>query len=117
MIALGCDHGGFDMKQIVIEYLEEKGIADEDEFNIILITDNLLQSNIYDYATFFYPNANAYSMTTKGNIPPNIDWSKRTIVFSESEEALMRFGVDVLSKEYNNIRYKTEHIWYYGEIK
>ena len=56
-------------------------------------------------------------MTTKGNIPPNIDWSKRTIVFSESEEALMRFGVDVLSKEYNNIRYKMEHIWYYGEIK
>ena len=24
MIALACDHGGFDMKQIVIEYLEEK---------------------------------------------------------------------------------------------
>ena len=30
MIALGCDHGGFDMKQIVIEYLEEKGIAYKD---------------------------------------------------------------------------------------
>ncbi len=26
MIALACDHGGFDMKQIVIEYLEEKGM-------------------------------------------------------------------------------------------
>ena len=30
MIALGCDHGGFDMKQIVIEYLEEKGIEYKD---------------------------------------------------------------------------------------
>ena len=30
MIALACDHGGFDMKQIVIEYLEEKGIAYKD---------------------------------------------------------------------------------------
>ena len=88
--------------------VEEKGIADEDDFNIILITDNLLQSNIYDYATFFYPNASAYSMTTKGNIPPNVDWSKRTIVFSESEEALLRLGVDIQSKEYS---------WYYGEIK
>lgn len=30
MIALACDHGGFDMKQIVIEYLEEQGIAYKD---------------------------------------------------------------------------------------
>lgn len=30
MIALGCDHGGFDMKQIVIGYLEEKGIEYKD---------------------------------------------------------------------------------------
>ena len=30
MIALACDHGGFDMKQIVIEYLEEKGIEYKD---------------------------------------------------------------------------------------
>ena len=30
MIALGCDHGGFDMKQIVIEYLEENGIEYKD---------------------------------------------------------------------------------------
>ena len=30
MIALACDHGGFDMKQIVIEYLEEQGIEYKD---------------------------------------------------------------------------------------
>lgn len=30
MIALGSDHGGFDLKQVVIEYLEEKGIAYKD---------------------------------------------------------------------------------------
>ena len=30
MIALGCDHGGYDMKHIVIEYLEEKGIEYKD---------------------------------------------------------------------------------------
>ena len=30
MIALACDHGGFDMKQIVIKYLEENGIEYKD---------------------------------------------------------------------------------------
>lgn len=30
MIALGCDHGGYDLKQKVIQYLEEKNIPYED---------------------------------------------------------------------------------------
>ncbi len=30
MIALGSDHGGYDLKQVVIGYLEEKGIAYKD---------------------------------------------------------------------------------------
>lgn len=30
MIAIGSDHGGYDLKQIVIRHLEEKGIACED---------------------------------------------------------------------------------------
>lgn len=29
-IALGCDHGGYDLKQAVIRYLEEQGISYED---------------------------------------------------------------------------------------
>lgn len=29
-VALGCDHGGYDLKQTVIKYLEEKGIAYKD---------------------------------------------------------------------------------------
>ena len=30
MIAIGSDHGGYDLKQVVIGYLEEKGIAYKD---------------------------------------------------------------------------------------
>lgn len=30
MIALGCDHGGFDLKQTVIGYLKEKGLEYKD---------------------------------------------------------------------------------------
>lgn len=29
-IALGCDHGGYDLKQAIIRYLEEQGISYED---------------------------------------------------------------------------------------
>ena len=30
MIALGCDHGGYELKQEIIKYLEEKGIPYQD---------------------------------------------------------------------------------------
>ena len=30
MIAIGSDHGGYDLKQVIIGYLEEKGIAYKD---------------------------------------------------------------------------------------
>lgn len=30
MIALGCDHGGYELKQEIIKYLEEKGLAYKD---------------------------------------------------------------------------------------
>lgn len=30
MIALGCDHGGYELKQEIIKYLEEKGIPYKD---------------------------------------------------------------------------------------
>lgn len=31
MVAIGCDHGGYDLKQVIIKYLEEKGIPYEDK--------------------------------------------------------------------------------------
>lgn len=31
MIAIGSDHGGYDLKKVIISYLEEKGIAYEDK--------------------------------------------------------------------------------------
>lgn len=30
MIAVGCDHGGYDLKQTILQYLEQKGIAYKD---------------------------------------------------------------------------------------
>ena len=31
MIAIGCDHGGYDLNQVIIKYLEEKDIPFEDK--------------------------------------------------------------------------------------
>jgi ribose 5-phosphate isomerase B len=30
MIAIGCDHGGYALKKVVMEYLDDKGIAYKD---------------------------------------------------------------------------------------
>ena len=30
-VSIGCDHGGYDLKQVIIKYLEEKGIPYEDK--------------------------------------------------------------------------------------
>ena len=30
MIGLGCDHGGYELKQEIIKYLEEKGLPYKD---------------------------------------------------------------------------------------
>lgn len=99
------------------DILEENEVSDTDDFNIILITDNLLQSNIYDYAKFFYPNAYACSTTSDGEIS-NIDWNKKTFIFAESEEMIQRwFDVGIQSRVYKNTRYKTDITWYYAEIR
>ncbi len=30
MIAIGCDHGGYDLKQVILKHLDERGIAYKD---------------------------------------------------------------------------------------
>ena len=43
MIALGCDHGGFTLKEVIIEYLKEKGMEYKD-------------FGCYDTSSCDYPN-------------------------------------------------------------
>lgn len=51
MIALGSDHGGYDLKQVVIGYLEEKGIAYKDF--------GCMDKNSCDYPMFGHAAAEA----------------------------------------------------------
>lgn len=91
--------------------LEEYGVLDTDEFNLVLYTDNVLQSNLQDYGKFFYPNAHIYSLKS-GETPQNLDWSMPTFLFGESGEVLAEFGPDIKRRSYRNPRYRTTVVWY-----
>lgn len=96
--------------------VKEHGLTAEDEFNLLLITDNILQSNIYDYATFFYPNAHAVS-TTSGEYMQDLNYELPTIVIGESEETVSMYCNKVEQVEYNNPRYQTTEEWYGGVLE
>ena len=51
MIAIGCDHGGYDIKNAVIEYLKEKGIEYKDY--------GCYSTESVDYPVFAYKVASA----------------------------------------------------------
>ena len=106
------------------ETLEENGLKNTDEFNLIIYTDNVLQSNIHDYAAFFYPNATTYSES--GYLyNSSIDYSKPSIYLAEdtrlkilepdnagTDEYIRFLKTATSSKTYNNLRYDTEVTWH-----
>ena len=112
----------------VIDYIEETldeyGMEPEDSFNLLICTDNILESNIHDYAKYFFPNAVTYSetgMSINGTPDPGL----MTFIYAEDErlnhpekgtaddafyEALLLSPTGF--KTYYNIRYKTDITWY-----
>lgn len=99
------------MLQYAEDTLEEYALEDTDEFNLILHTDNALQTNVYDYAKFLYPNAHAVSFGT-GTYPEGVDFSLPTIVFSENDDFSVYYGADVELRTFENKRYDSEVTWY-----
>lgn len=94
------------------ETVKERGLEPEDTFNLILFTDNLLQSNIYDYAKYLFPNANAISFSTD-SFPELLDYSIPTVYISESETLRMFAGDRLCEKNFKNKRYHFEGTWYF----
>ena len=109
--------------------LDENGLSVTDEFNLVIYTDNILQSNIHDYAKFFFPNAVTYSES--GNVyDSTIDLSKPTLFFAEderlrtlepddmgSDDYIQFLQTSMDSKTFKNFRYDTEITWYRKLIK
>lgn len=123
VINFGREHQSFNYFRYIqplkymLEYtedvLEENGLEATDEFNLVLHTNNLLQTNIYDYAKFLFPNATTYSAGT-GEYIGGLDDSLPTFVFGENE-AMYDMYPDVQSRTFENKRYKSTVIWYKSE--
>ncbi len=99
------------MFQYTSEVCGEWGLDAEDEFILILCTDNVFQKNLQDYCVYFYPNAHTYM--PNDDIPPAAaDNRLVTIVFGETEEAVEKYQGQLMHKTFVDKRYGTEHTWY-----
>lgn len=106
------------------ESLKEYDISPADDFNLIIYTDNILQSNISDYASFFFPNAETFSNSDNiYDIDP--DTTKPCFFFAEdlrlqnlipdsydSKSFIRLKNAPMSSQTYRNLRYDSEITWY-----
>lgn len=94
--------------------LKERNIADTEEFNLIFLTDNHLQSNLADYCAYFYPNAHTYVSGTS-EFPSEPDNSLPTLVFSESSASPVS-GFSIRDhRTWYHVRYRREFILFHME--
>ena len=97
------------------DLLAEQGIADTEEFNLILLTDNRLMSNLADYTAFFYPEANTYVFAIHNltdTLPEEIDSSLPTILFCETAGFPEWLSGKSDYKDFPNKRYHAIITWH-----
>jgi len=97
------------------ELLAGQNIADTEEFNLILLTDNRLLSNLSDYTTFFYPAAHPYVFAAhelSDTLPSDININLPTFILCETEAFPETAAGSVSSQSFENKRYKTDITWY-----
>jgi len=104
--------------------LDEYGLKEIDEFNMVVYTDNILEQNMYDYAKFFFPNAAVY--IGMENIYPDIeDEGLATFIYADDSRLdrlipeldpgpsyIKAKSTAMYKKEFNNKRYEFTAEWY-----
>lgn len=96
--------------------IEEQGMNAEDEFNLVLYTDNILIKNPADYCKFFYPRARVYT-PDQGVYPSELDTSLITFLYGETGLPEL---VQVSNKEvktFENKKYDMTLYWYKGIVE
>lgn len=93
------------------EIMQEEGLETEDEFNLILYTDNSLQTNLENYTRFLYPNAHTYAGACSEMLIEE-DSSLPTIVLSDQMSVEEKYSSDVVEYTYFEQRYKMDVKWY-----
>ena len=112
----------------IYDSLEEYGLKETDSFAVVMYTDNSLQSNLRDYASFFFPNAKIYSESGNAfdeNIQVSYEEGLVVFAFAEDERlseleapAYECSAFDALTaapqkySEHKNIRYDRKNSWY-----
>lgn len=97
------------------ELLEKQGIRDIEEFNLILLTDNRLLSNLSDYTAFFYPETHPYVFAVHefpDTLPTDIDTSLPTFLLCETEDFPKAMTGTLSNQSFENKRYNTTIAWY-----
>lgn len=97
------------------ELLPGLKLADTDEFNLVLLTDNSLLGNLSDYTAFFCPNAHSFT-AAPGELPDGVDFSLPTLIFCESNNFPDDWMADIAEASFENTRYHTTVTWYYVTI-
>ena len=97
------------------DLLAEQDIRDAEEFNLILLTDNRLLSNLSDYTVFFYPEANACVFAVHDladALPEEIDLTLPTFIFCETADFPEWLSGTSDDKDFQNKRYHTTITWH-----
>lgn len=97
--------------ECAVESMDEIHKNNTDEFNIVLCTDNPLQTNISDYTQYFFPNAHAISCPVS-DYPDIPDNHLFTIYISENKSLSDYVSAPVTEKCFSNPRYHTNCYWY-----
>lgn len=99
--------------------VKNQGLNSQDEFNLVIITDNDLQHNITDYTTFFYLKAHAVATSSESSDEciQSLNENITTIIIGETKESVKKHCNKVGHIKYNNKRYKNTIDCYSGIIK
>ena len=123
MLHFGQQHESFQYFRYIqpmkylISYIEsslkENQLSCKDEFSLVIFTDNQLQSNIQDYANYFFPNASCVSRSTQERNDFVSDPTGRLcLCFSELPYEARYQNAIYEEETFHNYIYHTDHIWY-----
>lgn len=108
--------------RFMTEYFQEvtryHGMKYDDEFCIVIHSDNNLYANPYDYMRYFFPNAKVYRFPVNdaGGISV-YDAIFPRFVISESEDVENYYLLDFKSRDFRNSRFDTTTTLYFYYIE
>ena len=108
--------------RFITKYFQEvtsyHGVNYDDEFCIVIHSDNNLYANPYDYMRYFFPNAKVYRFPINDAGGISIyDAIFPRFVISESEDVENYYQLDFSSRDFRNSRFDTTTTLYFYYIE